>query len=70
MEKLVVGMAVGCVLGALLVTNNRKIHNLVKKGQDELLDKIDETLDEKLDMLDEKLDEAKGKKRAAKKNEA
>ena len=70
MEKLVVGMAVGCVLGALIVTNNRKVHALVKKGQDELLDKIDEIVDEKLDMLDEKLDEVKPKKRAAKKAEA
>lgn len=70
MEKLVVGMAVGCVLGALIVTNNRKVQALVKKGQDELLDKIDEIVDEKLDMLDEKLDEAKTKKRSTKKAEA
>ena len=70
MEKLVVGMAVGCVLGALIVTNNRKVQALVKKGQDELLEKIDQIVDEKLDMLDEKLDEVKPKKSVGKKKEA
>ena len=52
MEKLVVGMAVGCVLGALLVTNNRKLHTLVQKGQDELMERINQTIDEKIAMFE------------------
>ena len=67
MEKLAIGMLLGGVIGALVVTNNRKVHALVKKGQDEMLTRIDDVVNEKLDELDKKIEQPKPKKRAAKK---
>ncbi len=48
MEKFIGGLAVGAVLGALLVANSNKTRLLVKKGQEECMQKIDAYLDEKL----------------------
>ncbi|MBQ8319905.1 MAG: hypothetical protein IJX81_03400 [Clostridia bacterium] len=71
MEKFVVGLLVGGVVGALAVTNNRKVHALVKKGQDEILTRIDELVEEKLENDEQKKSEEKSeekpKKRAVKK---
>ncbi len=67
MEKLAIGMLLGGVIGALAVTNSRKVHALVKKGQDEVLTRIDDIVDEKLGELEKKSE--KPKKRAAKKTE-
>ena len=69
MEKLAIGMLLGGIVGALAVTNSRKVQALVKKGQDEVLTRIDDIVEEKLGEMDKKADEQKPKKRAAKKAE-
>ena len=48
MEKFAIGLTVGGLVGALLVANNYKMRALVKKGQQEVQDKLDELLDKKL----------------------
>ena len=48
MEKFIGGLAVGAVLGALLVANSCKARALVKKSQTELLEKVDAMMDERL----------------------
>lgn len=53
MEKFAIGVALGMVGGALLVTNNYKMRMLVKKSQDEVQAKFDEMLDEKLQSMEE-----------------
>ena len=61
MEKFAVGVVLGTLCGALLVTNNYKMRTLVKKGQAEIAEKLDKLMDEKLDELEdgaEKLEDA------------
>ena len=53
MEKFAIGVALGMVGGALLVTNNYKMRMLVKKSQDEVQAKFDEMLDEKLQTMED-----------------
>ncbi len=53
MEKFTIGLVVGGLAGALLVTNNYKMRALVRKGQQEVQDKLDAMLDEKLRRLEE-----------------
>lgn len=49
MEKMFcLGLALGFVGGALIVANNYKARSLVKKGQQEVMDKMDQMMDEKL----------------------
>jgi len=49
MEKMFcMGLALGMVGGALIVANSHKARTLVKKGQDEMVDKIENMMDEKL----------------------
>lgn len=48
MEKFILGLAVGMAGGALLVANNCKIRKLVKKNQDEIMQKAENYIDEKL----------------------
>ena len=67
MEKLAIGMLLGGIVGALAVTNSRKMHALVKKGQDEVLTRIDDIVEEKLGDMDKKSETKPTKKRAAKK---
>ena len=67
MEKLAIGMLLGGIVGALAVTNSRKMHALVKKGQDEVLTRIDDVVEEKLGDMDKKSETKQPKKRAAKK---
>lgn len=67
MEKLAIGMLLGGIVGALAVTNSRKMHALVKKGQDEVLTRIDDIVEEKLGDMDKKSETKQPKKRAAKK---
>ena len=67
MEKLAIGMLLGGIVGALAVTNRRKMHALVKKGQDEVLTRIDDIVEEKLGDMDKKSETKPTKKRAAKK---
>ena len=51
MEKLALGMLIGAVGGALIVANSQKMRSLVKKGQDEVLTKVNDMMDEKLDNM-------------------
>ena len=41
MEKFIGGLALGAVMGALLVANSNKTRQLVKKGQEECMQRID-----------------------------
>ena len=52
MEKFAAGLMLGAVAGPLIVTNNCKARMLVKKSQDDVLDKVNEMLDERLDCLE------------------
>ncbi len=51
MEKLALGMLIGAVGGALVVANSHKMRTLVKKGQEEVLTKVNDMMDEKLDEM-------------------
>ena len=48
MEKLALGMLIGAIGGALAVTNSYKMRTLVKKGQEEVMTKVNTMMDEKL----------------------
>lgn len=49
MEKMFcMGLALGMIGGALIVANSHKARTLVKKGQDEMVEKIEAIVDEKL----------------------
>lgn len=68
MEKFAIGLLLGGVGGALLVANNYKMRTLVKKGQDDVMAKVNEFMDEKIQTLEEGAEEIKEKvKRKAKK---
>ncbi len=54
MEKFIFGLAVGMAGGALLVANNCKLLNLVKKNQEDLMQKAENYIDEKLQALESK----------------
>ncbi|HIU79820.1 MAG TPA: hypothetical protein IAC67_02775 [Candidatus Coproplasma excrementipullorum] len=49
MEKFVLGVALGMAGGALLVANNCKLRNLVKKNQEDLMQKAEQYIDKKLE---------------------
>ncbi len=49
MEKFIIGLAVGMAGGALLVANNCKLRNLVKKNQEDLMQKAEQYIDSKLE---------------------
>ena len=53
MEKFAIGLLMGSVIGAVCVANNYKIRTLVKKGQKEMQDKIDEMMDKTIDAVEE-----------------
>ncbi|MGN0806971.1 MAG: hypothetical protein ACI4MN_00805 [Candidatus Coproplasma sp.] len=48
MEKFILGLAVGMAGGALLVANNCKLRNLVKKNQEDVMKKCEDYIDNKL----------------------
>ncbi len=48
MEKLVLGMLIGAVGGAVAVTNSYRMRSIIKKGQDEVLTMVNDAMDEKL----------------------
>ncbi|MDE6586035.1 MAG: hypothetical protein K2K80_05085 [Clostridia bacterium] len=52
MEKFIFGLAVGMAGGALLVANNCKLLNLVKKNQEDLMTKAESYIDKKLEELE------------------
>ncbi|MCM1545786.1 MAG: hypothetical protein NC033_01995 [Clostridiales bacterium] len=49
MEKFIFGLAIGMAGGALLVANNCKLRNLVKKNQEDLMEKAEQYIDKKLE---------------------
>jgi hypothetical protein len=48
MEKFILGLAVGMAGGALIVANNCKLRNLVKKNQQDIMAKAEQYIDTKL----------------------
>lgn len=48
MEKFTIGLALGMVGGALIVANNLKARQLVRKSQEEMEQKFEGFLDDKL----------------------
>lgn len=48
MEKFILGLAVGMAGGAVLVANNCKLRNLVKKNQEDVMKKCEAYIDKKL----------------------
>jgi uncharacterized membrane-anchored protein YhcB (DUF1043 family) len=53
MEKLVIGMVIGALGGALLTANNYKMRTLVRKSQEEVQAKLDKLMDDKIRKLEE-----------------
>ncbi len=53
-EKFIFGLAVGMAGGALLVANNCKLLNLVKKNQEDIMEKAECYIDKKLEDLESK----------------
>ena len=68
MEKFIFGLALGMAGGALVVANNCKLLNLVKKNQEDIMQKAESYIDKKLAELDSKSEEnqssSSGKKSA------
>lgn len=52
MEKFILGAVVGMAAGALIVANNCKLRNLVKKNQEDLMEKAENYIDTKLEQLE------------------
>ncbi len=53
MEKMFcLGLALGALGGALAVANSCKMRSLVKKSQDDFLEKIDEAVDARLEAME------------------
>ena len=57
MEKFILGAVLGMAGGALIVANNCKLRNLVKKNQDDLLKKAEQYIDNKLEKMEKKVEE-------------
>lgn len=53
MEKLAIGMLIGAIGGALAVANSHNMQSLVKKGQEEVLSKVNTLMDEKLECINQ-----------------
>ncbi len=51
MEKFVIGMLIGAVGGAVAVTNSYRMRTIIKKGQDEVLTKVNDAMDEKIEEM-------------------
>lgn len=51
MEKFILGAVLGMAGGALIVANNCKLRNLVKKNQEDLMQKAEQYIDSKLEKL-------------------
>ena len=61
MEKFIIGVALGCLAGALFTANNYKMRTLVRKGQEEVATKLDKMLDEKIQTLEKGANKIKDK---------
>ncbi|MBQ9729800.1 MAG: hypothetical protein IJV80_03210 [Clostridia bacterium] len=70
MEKFTIGVVLGAMAGALAVANSYKVRMLVKKGQDEVKDRLDEIIDEKLKKIDESLPNSNDEKAEKKRKRA
>lgn len=64
MDKFIFGLAIGLAGGALVVANNCKVRALVKKNQEEVMNKAENYIDTKLDELEKKT--AKSSEKSAK----
>ena len=53
MEKFILGAIVGMAGGAIIVAKNCKLRNLVKKNQEDLMQKAEKYIDGKLEKLGE-----------------
>ncbi|MCM1440326.1 MAG: hypothetical protein NC131_14150 [Roseburia sp.] len=53
MEKFIFGLAIGMAGGALIVANNCKLLNLVKKNQEDIMKKAEQYIDSKLEALEQ-----------------
>ena len=62
MEKFIIGVAVGMAAGALIVANNCKLRNLVKKNQEDLMEKAENYIDSKLEQMDKTSQNKKSQK--------
>jgi hypothetical protein len=51
MEKFILGLAIGMAGGAIIVANNCKLRNLVKKNQEDIMQKAESYIDSKLEGL-------------------
>ena len=58
MEKFILGLAIGMAGGALVVANNCKLLNLIKKNQEDIMQKAEQYIDSKLEALQQKVEEA------------
>lgn len=56
MEKFIFGLALGMAGGALIVANNCKLLNLVKKNQEDLMKKAENYIDSKLEEMEKKVE--------------
>lgn len=56
MEKFIIGLAIGMAGGALIVANNCKLLNLVKKNQEDLMKKAENYIDTKLEEMEKKVE--------------
>lgn len=56
MEKFILGVAIGMVGGAVVVANNCKLRNLVKKNQEEIMQKVEKYIDSKMQNSDKACD--------------
>lgn len=48
MDKFILGLALGMAGGAIIVANNCKLRNLVKKNQEDVMQKVEQYIDTKL----------------------
>ena len=48
MEKFAIGLMLGAIGGALVAANSCKMRMLVRKGQEEIKQRLDEMMNEKL----------------------
>ena len=55
-EKFIFGLALGMAGGALIVANNCKLLNLVKKNQEDLMKKAENYIDTKLEEMEKKVE--------------
>lgn len=55
-EKFIFGLALGMAGGALIVANNCKLLNLIKKNQEDLMKKAENYIDTKLEEMEKKVE--------------